>query len=443
MLSLLVTATAFTSERILALTGNRSIALLQALLNYALLTLVFGTVHWGVGRGILGRCAKRRIVVRVKRHVVRFVGSARQWWRAGYALAAEPAVATLASASSALNSADGSPVDDTIPLAMDAAQSTDDASVEVGHLPSHDADREVVRSSHDVDREVVQHGSPLWLYALLALIDVEASFCIVTAYKYTSMVSVMVLDAWTVPCVLILGYGLFRWRRRREAVASTPLSSTQALLSSPKSTTSSGSDDLVPTLQDNSSPPHNAATALNTEAGKENTQEAAETTIALAIDDDPGAGARDGPPGTKEPGVLLAGPSATTSLPQPHELTTRRGIGVTICMIGLALLLWQDVSSVASTTTTSPPSRTSPNPVLGDTLAMAGATLYALSNVLQEHFVRSVRVVEVMAKLGLFGMVIAGVQMVVVEGRMLVHDIDWSPALGMLLRWVVVSLSLC
>eukprot|EP00249_Psilotum_nudum_P018387 c26780_g1_i1 orf=52-1152(+) len=43
-----------------------------------------------------------------------------------------------------------------------------------------------------------------YYYLLLAFIDVEANYLVVKAYQYTSLTSVMLLDCWTIPCVLFL-----------------------------------------------------------------------------------------------------------------------------------------------------------------------------------------------------------------------------------------------
>lgn len=45
---------------------------------------------------------------------------------------------------------------------------------------------------------------PAWRYALWALVDVEANALVVWAYQYTSIASVMLLDCFTIPCVMIL-----------------------------------------------------------------------------------------------------------------------------------------------------------------------------------------------------------------------------------------------
>lgn len=45
-----------------------------------------------------------------------------------------------------------------------------------------------------------------WRYALLGALDVEANFLIVLAYRYTTITSVMLIDAWTIPCVMALSW---------------------------------------------------------------------------------------------------------------------------------------------------------------------------------------------------------------------------------------------
>ncbi|KAG9141357.1 hypothetical protein Leryth_001811, partial [Lithospermum erythrorhizon] len=43
-----------------------------------------------------------------------------------------------------------------------------------------------------------------YYYLILGVIDVEANFLVVKAYQYTSITSVMLLDCWTIPCVIVL-----------------------------------------------------------------------------------------------------------------------------------------------------------------------------------------------------------------------------------------------
>lgn len=62
-----------------------------------------------------------------------------------------------------------------------------------------------------------------WVYALLALCDVEANFLVVLAYQYTSLSSVMLLDCFSIPCVMLLGrwilHHTFRWPQYAGVVA--------------------------------------------------------------------------------------------------------------------------------------------------------------------------------------------------------------------------------
>jgi solute carrier family 35 protein F1/2 len=58
-------------------------------------------------------------------------------------------------------------------------------------------------------------------YALCALVDVEANYCVTLAFKYTSMTSVSLLDSATIPFAMVLSKALLgsvyvrRARRRR------------------------------------------------------------------------------------------------------------------------------------------------------------------------------------------------------------------------------------
>jgi solute carrier family 35, member F1/2 len=62
-----------------------------------------------------------------------------------------------------------------------------------------------------------------WQYALLALIDVEANFLIVKAYQYTTITSIMLIDCWTIPCVMFLSWWLLRARFKWQHVAGVIL----------------------------------------------------------------------------------------------------------------------------------------------------------------------------------------------------------------------------
>jgi solute carrier family 35, member F1/2 len=53
-----------------------------------------------------------------------------------------------------------------------------------------------------------EHGTqlqlPWWSYLCVAILDVEANVLVVTAYNYTSITSIMLLDCFSIPCVMVL-----------------------------------------------------------------------------------------------------------------------------------------------------------------------------------------------------------------------------------------------
>ncbi|KAJ2522627.1 hypothetical protein H4217_000626 [Coemansia sp. RSA 1939] len=49
-------------------------------------------------------------------------------------------------------------------------------------------------------------------YIFLAAADVEGNYFVIKAYEYTSLLACMLLDTWTLPCVVVLSYFLLRAR---------------------------------------------------------------------------------------------------------------------------------------------------------------------------------------------------------------------------------------
>lgn len=45
---------------------------------------------------------------------------------------------------------------------------------------------------------------PIWMYFGVSILDVEANIIIISAYKYTSITSIMLLDCFSIPCVMVL-----------------------------------------------------------------------------------------------------------------------------------------------------------------------------------------------------------------------------------------------
>lgn len=80
-----------------------------------------------------------------------------------------------------------------------------------------------------------------------------------------------------------------------------------------------------------------------------------------------------------------------------------------------------------------------PNPLKGDLLVFAGATLYAVSNVTEEYIVKEGSRVELMAMLGVFGAVISAIQISILEREEL-RSTQWNA--GALLSFIGFALAL-
>lgn len=111
-----------------------------------------------------------------------------------------------------------------------------------------------------------------------------------------------------------------------------------------------------------------------------------------------------------------------------RRYSKRHLLGVIVCVVGLAGLVvsdWQraqEAEAEAGSNASSAPQ----NPVLGDLLCFAGATLYAVSNVAQESLVKRHDRVEFLGMLGLFGSVFNAVQLAVLE-RDELAALNWTP----------------
>ncbi|KAF8701094.1 hypothetical protein HU200_033746 [Digitaria exilis] len=170
-----------------------------------------------------------------------------------------------------------------------------------------------------------QHLTIKWYYyLLLGIIDVEANYIVVKAYQYTSITSVMLLDCWSIPCVIVLTW-IF----------------------------------------------------LKTKYG------------------------------------------------------LRKFIGVGVCVAGLILVVFSDVHASDRAK--------GPNPLKGDLLVIGGSMLYAISNVTEEYFVKKSSRVEVMAMLGVFGAIISGIQISILE-RQELRSTHWNA--GAILPFIGFSLAM-
>jgi len=94
-------------------------------------------------------------------------------------------------------------------------------------------------------------------------------------------------------------------------------------------------------------------------------------------------------------------------------------VGTFLCLVGLGLLVLSDflLDRFGGQFATSP--------LFGDILVLGGCLCYAISNVFQEHVVKqSMEVTEFLGMLGIFGSVISGLQIILLERDQL-SNIDW------------------
>ncbi|XVE81128.1 hypothetical protein DITRI_Ditri15bG0037900 [Diplodiscus trichospermus] len=150
-----------------------------------------------------------------------------------------------------------------------------------------------------------------YYYVVLGLVDVEANYLVVKAYQYTSITSVMLLDCWSIPSVMLLTYIFLKTKYRYRKIA-----------------------------------------------------------------------------------------------------------GVIVCIAGLVMVVFSDVHAGDRSGGS--------NPRKGDLLVIAGATLYAISNVSEEFLVKNADRVELMSFLGLFGAIISAIQISIIERNEL-KSIRWTP----------------
>ncbi len=166
----------------------------------------------------------------------------------------------------------------------------------------------VHQSSHAAAGRLLSNPWPV--YPLLAFLDVQANFLVTSAYRYTSITSITLLDCFTVPGVMALSILVFKARFRAGHVA-----------------------------------------------------------------------------------------------------------GSLLCVAGLSVLMLTDAAS----------STGGSNPLLGNTLVLAGACLYAVCNVAQERLLTSTSQWELLSMQGSWGTLIAGIQALVLE-RGVWLDGQWDGA---------------
>ncbi|GAB4822483.1 hypothetical protein N2152v2_009529 [Parachlorella kessleri] len=91
-------------------------------------------------------------------------------------------------------------------------------------------------------RKATSLSKPWWCYALLGLLDVEANYCLVLAYRFTSLTSVTLLDCFTIPMAVVLSAVVLgaRYRSGHYAGAAVCLAGLSILVLSDRSGGSAG-----------------------------------------------------------------------------------------------------------------------------------------------------------------------------------------------------------
>ncbi|XP_013859447.1 solute carrier family 35 member F2 [Austrofundulus limnaeus] len=104
-------------------------------------------------------------------------------------------------------------------------------------------------------------------------------------------------------------------------------------------------------------------------------------------------------------------------------------VSVTVCLLGVGAMVGADI--LAERDRGSTRDVLLGDVLLGDTLVLLSAGLYAVSNLCQEHTVKNLSRVEFLGMMGLFGTVISGVQLAVLESHA-VSAVEWSLSTVML-----------
>ncbi|XP_025890836.1 solute carrier family 35 member F2 isoform X1 [Nothoprocta perdicaria] len=93
-------------------------------------------------------------------------------------------------------------------------------------------------------------------------------------------------------------------------------------------------------------------------------------------------------------------------------------IAVAVCLLGVGTMVGADILAGRQDTEGS-------DVVIGDVLVLLGASLYAISNVSEEYIVKNLSRVEFLGMVGLFGTIISGLQLAILEHKDIMK-IQWN-----------------
>ncbi|XP_062471340.1 solute carrier family 35 member F2 [Pezoporus occidentalis] len=99
-------------------------------------------------------------------------------------------------------------------------------------------------------------------------------------------------------------------------------------------------------------------------------------------------------------------------------------LAVAVCLLGVGAMVGADILAGRQDSEGS-------DVVIGDVLVLLGASLYAISNVSEEYIVKNLSRVEFLGMVGLFGTIISGLQLAIVEHREIMQ-IQWNWKIALL-----------
>ncbi|XP_021236087.1 solute carrier family 35 member F2 isoform X2 [Numida meleagris] len=99
-------------------------------------------------------------------------------------------------------------------------------------------------------------------------------------------------------------------------------------------------------------------------------------------------------------------------------------IAVAVCLLGVGTMVGADILAGRQDSEGS-------DVVIGDVLVLLGASLYAISNMSEEYIVKNLSRVEFLGMVGLFGTIISGLQLAIVEHRDIMK-IQWNWKIALL-----------
>ncbi|KAL1506417.1 hypothetical protein ABEB36_005786 [Hypothenemus hampei] len=108
-------------------------------------------------------------------------------------------------------------------------------------------------------------------------------------------------------------------------------------------------------------------------------------------------------------------------------------LAVSVCLIGVGCLVWANIEDTKID---------GKNQLVGDMLCLGGAVLFAIVTVLQELSVKNTDIIEYLGLLGLFGSIISGLQMLLLEKHTLVST-PWKSSSALLSSFSACQFMFC